>query len=396
MNTRSTPGWRRARAQRVIASFVLSFAALCSGCETPRALQESPVSQSATALEGLDADELSRFQQGAEEFAQTETAVEGLGPFFNAGSCGACHFEGGLGGGGTMRVMRVMCRAPGGELDAPLAGPLLHVFSTRPDVAAPSIPSDCDAVVVERRTTNLLGAGLIEAIADAQILAEEVAQQDSVAGRAAIVTDLLSGQQKVGRFGWKAQHATLDAFAADAYRGELGITNELFPEELVPGGDPSLLLAMDGVPDPEARTGVVAALADFMRFSAPPAASSDDLPGLITFRRIGCATCHRESYPAAGGVSAIAGREPRLYSDLLLHDVGTSDGIPQEAALPSELRTPPLWGLGRASLFLHDGRASSIDAAVMAHAVQAQAARDTYAALSEPERLEVLQFLRTL
>lgn len=396
MNTRPTPARRRAHAQRVAASFVVSFTALCLGCEMPAAIQESPVTQSAISLEGLSADELRRFQQGAEEFAQTETAVEGLGPFFNGSSCGHCHFEGGLGGGGTMRVTRVMCRASDGELNAPPAGPLLHIFSTRPDIAAPSIPGDCDAVLVERRTTNLLGAGLIEAIDDAQILAEEVAQQDSVAGRAAIVTDLLSSQQKVGRFGWKAQHATLDAFAADAYRGELGITNELFPEELVPGGDQRLLRAMDSAPDPEARPGVVAALADFIRFSAPPAATSDDLPGLVTFRSIGCATCHRESYIADGGVSAIAGRELRLYSDLLLHDVGTSDGIPQEAALPSELRTPPLWGLRRASLFLHDGRASSIDAAVTAHAGQAQAARDAYAALTEPERLEVLQFLRTL
>jgi CxxC motif-containing protein (DUF1111 family) len=397
MDPRSTQASRvETTTSDLVASFVLLVAAACMGCETPVAIQESPASRSATALDGLDADELRRFQRGAEEFAETETIVEGLGPFFNGSSCGHCHFEGGLGGGGTMRVTRVMCRGSDDELSAPASGPLLHVFSTRPDVAAPGVPSDCDAVLAERRTTNVLGAGLIEAIDDAQILDEEVAQQKSVAGRAAILTDLVSGRERVGRFGWKAQHATLEAFAADAYRGELGITNELFAEELVPNGDQSLLLAMDGVPDPEAGPGAVGALADFMRFSAAPASTSDDLPGLVTFRSIGCSSCHRESYTTEAGSSTIAGRELRLYSDLLLHDIGTSDGIPQEAALPSELRTPPLWGLGRASLFLHDGRASSIEAAVMAHAGQAGGARDAYAALTEPERLEVLHFLKSL
>lgn len=378
------------------ACFIIALATACVACESPAATKENAVSRSTMTLAGIDADELRRFQHGADEFAEVDTAVEGLGPFFNASSCGHCHFEGGLGGGGTMRVTRVMCRATDGELSPPPTGPLLHVFSVRPDLAVPSIPSDCDAVVAERRTTNVLGAGLIEAVNDAEILAEEVAQQSSVSGRAAIVIDAVSGRERVGRFGWKAQHATLDAFAADAYRGELGVTNELFTEELMPVGDATVLDALDGVSDPEARPGVVAALADFMRFSAPPAPTSDDLPGLGTFRGIGCTACHRESYTTESADPGLVGRELRLYSDLLLHDIGTGDGIPQEAALPSELRTAPLWGLGSASLFLHDGRASSIDAAVMAHAGQAKGARDAYAALTEPERLEVLEFLKSL
>jgi CxxC motif-containing protein (DUF1111 family) len=375
---------------------VVTLAKLAAACEAPAELRESEVTTSVAPLDGLDSSELARFQTGAREFGEVETVSEGLGPFFNGSSCGHCHVEGGLGGGGVMRVTRVMCRGPEGELDAPPSGSLLHVFSTRPDVAAPAIPSECDGLLAERRTTGVLGAGLIEAIADEQILAEEVAQQGRVDGRAAIVTDLATSRERVGRFGWKSQHATLDSFAADAYRNELGITNELIRDEVVPEGDPARLQLMDPLPDPEAPVGAVAELADFMRFSAPLLPNAAGGEGLAVFRSAGCADCHRESYRTADGTSALAGREVFLYSDLLLHDVGTGDGIPQGAALAWELRTPPLWGLGRASFFLHDGSAASIDAAVLAHAGQASAARTAYAELSDTDRAELLAFLEGL
>lgn len=373
----------------------LLASAFAVSCEAPPETQSSTAS-SAAALDALTPAEMARFQEGAREFSEVESAAEGLGPFFNGSSCGHCHYEGGLGGGGVMRVTRVMCLGQAGELDPPATGSLLHVFSTRADLAAPGVPRDCDAVTSERRTTNVLGAGLIEAIDDAEILAEEVSQQQGVSGRAAIVTDVASGFERVGRFGWKAQHATLDSFAADAYRSELGITNELFRDEVVPGGDLELLAAMDKVPDPEASVGAVAALADFMRFSAPPAAGSEPARGAELFRSVGCAACHREAYHTRADVGSLAAREVRLYSDLLLHDVGTGDGIPQEAALPSEIRTAPLWGLGRVSLLLHDGSESSIDGAIMAHAGQASDAQRSYAALSDAERGELLEFLNSL
>jgi CxxC motif-containing protein (DUF1111 family) len=387
---------RQASRERFLpCALTLTIALGNWACEAPPDTQSSPAT-SAFALDALDEAEIARFQQGAREFSEVESAAEGLGPFFNGSSCGHCHLEGGLGGGGVMRVTRVMCKSDAGDLDEPTSGSLLHVFSTRPDLAAPGIPNGCDAVTSSRRTTNLLGAGLIEAIDDAEILAEELAQQEGVSGRAAIVSDPASGLELVGRFGWKAQHATLDSFAADAYRSELGITNELFRDEIAPGGDVDLLAAMDGVPDPEAGVGAVAALADFMRFSAPPPAGAEPERGAALFRNIGCASCHRESYSTRSNAGSLAGRNVRLYSDLLLHDVGTGDGIPQSAALPGELRTPPLWGLGRASLLLHDGSASSIDSAVMAHAGQASESQQSYAALSESERRALLEFLNSL
>jgi CxxC motif-containing protein (DUF1111 family) len=139
----------------------------------------------------------------------------------------------------------------------------------------------------------------------------------------------------------------------------------------------------------------VRALADFMRFSAPPAPTSDQAAGLETFRSIGCAGCHRESYTTRDG-SALAGRELFLYSDLLLHDVATGDGIAQGAALENEFRTPPLWGLGQQSLYLHDGSVSTLEDAVLAHGGQASNARDAFVALTESERLELLSFLEAL
>jgi CxxC motif-containing protein (DUF1111 family) len=382
--------------KRFVAPCALFLAILAPACEEPAEARQSELSTSAVPLESLSSDELARFREGAGEFGEIETVAEGLGPFFNASSCGHCHAGAGLGGAGVARVTRVMCRSGDGELESPAAGQLLHAFSTRPDVAGPGIPASCDAVVADRRTTNVLGTGLIEAISDEEILAEEAAQRGGPSGRAALVDDAFRGGRRVGRFGWKAQHATLDAFAADAYRNEMGITNEIFTDDVAPAGDLELLASMDFVPDPEAPVGAVTALADFMRFSAPLAPTADELAGLETFRLIGCVTCHRETYRTSAGASGIAGRDVRLFSDLLLHDIGTGDGIPQGAAQGNEMRTPPLWGLGRASFFLHDGSAVSIDEAVLAHAGQAADVTATYAALAESERLELLAFLEAL
>jgi CxxC motif-containing protein (DUF1111 family) len=241
---------------------------------------------------------------------------------------------------------------------------------------------------------------LIEAISDDDIVATAAAQASAAggpAGQVAWVTDVVSGAQRVGRFGWKAQHATLDAFAADAYRNELGITNEWFPEDNAPDGDPALLAEMDRVPDPEAVAGVVGALADFMRFLAPlvPPGGHDD--GAAVFATLGCARCHRPAYVTAAdaGVGR-AGVTVALYSDLLLHDVGTGDGIPQGAAAANQLRTPPLWGLRMSSTLLHDGRTSSLDTAILLHAGEAATAAAAYAQLGSEQRATLFGFLRSL
>ena len=160
--------------------------------------------------------------------------------------------------------------------------------------------------------------------------------RDGISGRAALVRDLVTGQIRVGRFGWKAQHATLKAFSADAYRGEMGITNEILPTELAVGIADDKLRVCDPIPDPEdvpdPRTGLSALdnFEAFMRFLAPPARdlSGGAIPeGEQVFTAIGCATCHTPQFTTGPSPNPLFDRRPvRLFADLLLHDVGTGDG----------------------------------------------------------------------
>lgn len=138
------------------------------------------------------------------------------------------------------------------------------------------IPSEAN-IVAKRMTTPLFGAGLIETIPDATILFNAFLRRpDGISGRPSIVTDVASGKTRVGRFGWKAQQATLLAFAGDAYLNEMGITNRLFPHENAPNGNAALLAQYDTVADPEdvvdpaTGKGDIDMFADFMRLLAPP------------------------------------------------------------------------------------------------------------------------------
>jgi CxxC motif-containing protein (DUF1111 family) len=210
------------------------------------------------------------------------------------------------------------------------------------------------------------------------------------------VYDVVSQRERIGRFGWKAQQATLDSFAGEAYRNELGITNEFFPEEIAPGGDLEVLAATDPTPDPEARHGVVRSLANFMRYLAPPPETEPAQPGLELFRSLGCDGCHRESYELSSAPAPFAGLVARLYSDLLLHDVGTGDGMVQGSAGANEIRTAPLWGLSRSPFYLHDGRALSISDAISLHAGQAEPSTRAYEQLGEPDQELLLDFLAAL
>jgi CxxC motif-containing protein (DUF1111 family) len=390
---------RRSSRNFLSGFFLLALTALASSCEeaTPAPDVHTTLGEE---LPGLPADESARFGRGRKEFMEAETPAEGLGPLFNGTSCAGCHNSGTVGGPGVLAVARAACRTADGTLVDPPGGGLVFLFSTRSDLASATLPSNCDTLA-RRRTTNVLGLGLIEAIPDEAILAAARDEAASVGGRAALVPDLATGGMRVGHFGWKAQQATLDMFAGDAYRNEMGITNELFPTENAPGGRADLLALMDTTPDPEARRGVVGELADFMRFSKPPEAQAPTArtsAGEALFASVGCGSCHRPVYRTADtGVSpSLAGRDVALYSDLLLHDVGTGDLIAQGAAKGTELRTPPLWGLSKNVGLLHDGRTGSVDQAIRAHAGQASTVEAAYASLSETQRADVVAFIESL
>jgi CxxC motif-containing protein (DUF1111 family) len=231
-------------------------------------------------------------------------------------------------------------------------------------------------------------------------------KRDGITGRAAMVLDVASGVMRVGRFGWKAQQASLLAFAGDAYLNEMGITNRLFPQENWPNGNAALLAQYDTVLDPEdpmhAATGKadIDKFADFMRFLAPP----PQLPltatakiGAGLFMLIGCTGCHQPAMTTGpSSIKALDRKPVQLFSDLLLHDMGSlGDGIGQAAAAPGEMRTATLWGLRVRGPFLHDGRAVTVDAAIRLHDGEAAAARDRYNALGIGQQA-LLEFLNSI
>ena len=358
-------------------------------------------------LAGLTPVERAMFDAGRGEFRKVETAANGLGPIFNDVSCVACHDAGGTGGASRRTVTR-FGRTENGVFDPldTLGGSLLQERSINPAIRE-VVPREANTVA-RRVTTPLFGAGLIEAIPDSTIVLGTLrAKPAGIAGRVSVVGDVVSGRNLIGRFGWKAQQATLLAFSADAYRNEMGITNRFFPTENAPNGNQALLARFDHVADVEdaidPRDGKadVDRVAEFMRLLAPPArgaATASSLAGERIFAALDCAACHTPAMTTGkNAVAALSEKTVGLYSDLLLHDMGAlGDGIAQGTAGARDMRTAPLWGLRARPTWLHDGRANTIDQAVRAHAGEAQGARDRYNALSATERQQVLDFLNTL
>jgi len=357
-------------------------------------------------LIGLSAEQLAAFAAGREEFESIETAEGGLGPIFNNTSCATCHSAPVSGGAGTVTVTR-FGRSVGSHFDPLVAkgGSLLQQFAIAPG-AQEFVPPEAN-VVVQRITTPLFGAGLLEAIPDEEI--ERGArrnQPDGVSGRAAMITDVVTGQQRIGRLGWKAQHASLLGFAADAYLNEMGVTNRFFPDENAPNGDKALLskyLTTSGMDDPVDAMGRsdIDASADFARLLAPPPTvrlSGSALGGQRLFRQLNCDACHRPTMmTGASPIAALAHQIVPLYSDLLLHDMGSlGDGIEQGAAGARDIKTAPLWGLRARPRLLHDGRATTIADAILGHAGEATAARNRFADLDDASRQQLIDFLSTL
>jgi CxxC motif-containing protein (DUF1111 family) len=358
-------------------------------------------------LVGLTSAETDAFLAGRAEFESVETVEGGLGPIFNNDSCAACHstpFSGGVSGITVTRFGRTMH----GRFDplTHLGGSLLQQFATVP-AAIEKVPAVAN-VTTQRLTTPLFGAGLIEAIPDATILANAAQRQpDGISGRAARIVDVTTGAERIGRLGWKAQHATLLGFAGDAYLNEMGVTNRFFPTENAPNGDQALLASvitttgLNDPPDPVTGRSDIDASADFMRLLAPPSPlrmTASAMSGQKTFDQAHCSACHTPSLTSGpSAVAAIANKTVSLYSDLLLHDMGSlGDGIEQGAATGREIRTAPLWGLRARTRVLHEGRATSVDDAVLAHDGEAAAARDRFRRLSPSEASALRDFLNSI
>ncbi len=361
-------------------------------------------------LPGMTPAEFEEFRLGLDDFLEVETAEEGLGPAYNATSCAGCHSIPAIGGIAPVTTVRAGIRDTNGafrDFD-PARGSLFQLFSIPTHGCQSVIPPEAN-VISRRVPIPLFGAGLIEAISDTTILAladPNDADGDGVSGRAALITDRASGDVRVGRFGWKAQIATLLEFGGDAYRNEMGITNDLFPEELTFNLTDMQLRVCDPIPEPEdipelgtGRRGIDNFEA-FMKFLAPlprGPMTAQVTAGEEIFRSIGCSACHVPTLTTGPDLNPLFDQRPvPLFSDLLLHDIGTGDGIRQASGEPEELRTPALWGLRFRRPLLHDGSAATVPEAVLRHANEAGSAVARLSALSSGDAAALIAFLDSL
>jgi len=359
-------------------------------------------------LAGITAAQQADFVQGSVDFGTVETPATGLGPIFNEVSCAACHSAPAPGGSSNRKVTRFGATSDGvfDPLTA-LDGTLLHARAIAP-VLREVVPAQAN-VVAQRLTPPLFGDGLIEAIPDSAIIANaQLPKPPGIAGAVAMVTDVATGESRVGRFGWKAQHATLLSFSGDALNNEIGITNRLFPKAAAPDGNEALLAKfvspnapIEDQPNPATGLSEIDRVSHYMRLLAPPPgapATAASLAGQKLFSALGCAACHTPSFSTGpNSVAALANQTVPLYSDLLLHDMGSlSDGIAQGAASPAQMKTPPLWGLNARALFLHDGRATTVGQAILDHAGEAANTKAAFQLLSPAEQSQLLAFLGTL
>jgi len=252
---------------------------------------------------------------------------------------------------------------------------------------------------------NTLGDGFVEAINSNTLVAIANAQpgqsNGQIAGQVIQVPVLeRSGQVRVGRFGWKNQHASLLSFSSDAYLNEMGITNPIFPDESCPQGN-CALLAANPLPTLNDDGEGVERFNDFMTLLAPPPRGPRNFfteYGNAVASAIGCLDCHTQTLRTGGNaVAALNQVEYHPFSDFLLHDMGAlGDGITQNRATGRLMRTQPLWGLRTQARLLHDGRAATIEEAILHHRGQGRAARLQFQALSGFDRSALLAFLKSL
>ena len=339
------------------------------------------------------------FAAGRTQFEAVETPASGLGPVFNATSCAACHARPTSGGSSAVSVTRFGRDGPGGfDPMADEGGPVVEEKGIVTDTCAvpgETVPPDA-TIVTKRNTPPLFGLGLVDTIPDRAILhlARSVPRPDGVIGR----PNLVHG--RVGRFGWKAQVVTLRQFTASAYLNELGVTSPDFPSDLPPQGR---VVLCDPAADPEDDGTRIDAVTRFLLLLAPPPMVTG-IPavgaGRIAFREAGCETCHttRLRVGPTHPLAAVRGRRIPMFSDLLLHDMGSAlaDGIAQGFATGADFRTPPLWGVRDSAPYLHDGRAATLQDAIALHGGEGELARQRFLALPADRQAALLAFLRVI
>lgn len=418
-------------------------------------------------LSTLSAAQLQFFQDGQARFQQVDSVATGLGPTFNSNSCASCHAQPSTGGtspsnsqypnigpnpqieaataGGAINTIPFFITADGpvrearfpfavnanGNVTRTADGGVHALFTItgRGDAAGCNLAQanfeqmEHAGNLIFRIPTPVYGAGLIENITDETVLGNMQAntslkQQLGISGH----PNTSANDGSVTRFGWKAQNKSLEMFAGEAYNVEIGVTNELFPNER---GNPPTSCLLN--PTPEDTTNFtqtgdqipsdIVEFSHFMRFLAPPSPSSQGIPGdppatsiqngRALFTQVHCDTCHTASLPTGKSslTPGLSNQIAALFSDLLVHHMGSglADNILQGSAGPDEFRTAPLWGVGQRIFFLHDGRSGPANGgllnAIQQHAgngSEANAVISLFNRLSPQQQQDLLNFLRSL
>lgn len=382
------------------------------------------------------------FNSDRAAFDQVENITDGLGPVYNAQSCRECHQNPTSGAISQIRELRA------GHLDgsgnfvgatvtlhdsngAPVVVAGRSLINQRaicpgvdlaqgfnfPNAFAQERITTAETIVAPRTSLNILGDGFLEAISNTTItnLATNQCNQTggAICGLAIAVPVLeASGQNRIGRFGWKDQMPSLLSFSSDAYLNEMGITNRFNASEVT--------TLCDIVPDPEDKTGTdglqdIDHFARFMRSTkAPPRDATlvnnpDVLTGQQLFHNVGCDICHVSSITTAppgtlinGGAftvpAALGSKIIHPFSDLLLHDVGTGDNIVQNGGPDSghRMRTPPLWGVRMRNELMHDGASTTFFNAILRHGGAATPVTNNFRGLSDADKNRLIKFLLSL
>ncbi len=384
----------------VRAVVLLAAVAACSRTLPEAAAVGDPVP-------GLTDEEIARFDAGRALFDRVFAVDEGTGPLFNENQCSACHTFPAPGGTGEQLVIKATRRLPDGRCDilASEGGENLRRQAT-PALAELGIERDtipsATADIATFAVPFLFGLGAADLVPE-QALHEAADPDDrdgdGISGRVGRTPD-----GRAGRFGRKADVASLDDFTHLALFNEMGITTTSHPRERGPNSAP-LPQGVDPAPDPELGDGPVDLITDFVRMLAPPprpAPDPDAAPliahGEALFTAIGCAACHTPHVTTGPSPLAPLDRvRAPLYSDLLLHDLGPAlASTCAPGATETEYRTAPLLGLRHRRPYLHDLRATTLERAIELHGGEARSARDAFAALPIADRQALLRFLRSL
>jgi CxxC motif-containing protein (DUF1111 family) len=259
-----------------------------------------------------------------------------------------------------------------------------------------------------RIASQIVGLGLLESVSEATILAgadENDRNGDGISGRANVVSGGITGPRRLGRFGHKANTASLLVQTATAYNEDVGVTSPLLPTE-----NCALQLPLCGPHDPDISSEHLSAVTFYTRTLAVPARrdvkDADVRRGADLFVQAQCSACHTPTLRTSAQAvePELANLTIHPYTDLLLHDMGPglADNRPDFRASGSEWRTAPLWGIGLSSFvtghtrFLHDGRARTMEEAILWHGGEATAAREFYVRLTKSQRDALLRFLSSL